>query len=396
MTQTFSGNASFLNNGNDLIVVLGHGQLARMMYLGATQLGLNILAVNADTKECVNPVDKTRLNLTLEQAFDHCIAITSEFEHLPKDLVALAENTGKFRPGASAIAAGADRIVEKELLQSVDIKNCPHHIVRSVEDLKRAYKNLGPKLILKTSRDGYDGYGQWRIFSQDDLTALSTELKAFDFEHMPLVAEQCVNFEREISLLGVTSLAGADGAGGVHSYYPLTENHHGAGQLVLSLAPAPKVNDALQHKAQEIHDKIANALNYTGVLAIELFQMGDELLVNEIAPRVHNSGHWTQQGCAASQFENHVRAIAGLPLGDTSPLHKVAMVNYVGEPKPSNDILKLANTHLHWYDKAVRAKRKMGHINLVADSEQELQSLISKVHDLLPESLQTNLAKIKD
>ena len=389
MTQTFSGNASFLNNGNDLIVVLGHGQLARMMYLGATQLGLNILAVNADTKECVNPVDKTRLNLTLEQAFDHCIAITSEFEHLPKDLVKQAEATGKFRPGAKAIAAGADRIVEKTLLEDLGIANCPHRIIRNTEDLANAYTELGPKLILKTSRDGYDGYGQWRIFSLDELQDICNELQEFDFDHMPLVAEQCVSFEREISLLGVTDSQGN------HDYYPLTENHHGAGQLVLSLARAPNVNAALQQQAQDIHDKIAEALSYTGVLAIELFQMGDKLLVNEIAPRVHNSGHWTQQGCAASQFENHIRAIAGLPLGSTQPQHLVAMVNYVGEPKPSIEILALKNIHLHWYDKGVRAKRKMGHINLVADSEAELQALITKVHALLPESLQANLAKLK-
>jgi len=390
MTQVFSGNASFLNNENDLILVLGHGQLARMMYLGATQLGLNIIAVNADSRECVNPVDKTVLDLSIEQAFEYCIAITSEFEHLPKDLVQQAEATNKFRPGAKAISAGADRIVEKELLDSLGVANCPHRIVRSTQDLARAYTELGPKLILKTSREGYDGYGQWRIFSLDELQDICNELQEFDFDHMPLVAEQCVNFEREISLLGVTDIDGK------HDYYPLTENHHGAGQLVLSLAPAPNSDKELQRQAQEIHDKIAEALNYTGVLAIELFQMGDKLLVNEIAPRVHNSGHWTQQGCAASQFENHIRAIAGLPLGSTKPQHLVAMVNYVGEPKPNNDILKLANTHLHWYDKAVRAKRKMGHINLVADSVQELQSLISKVHDLLPESLQTNLAKIKD
>ena len=389
MTQVFSGNASFLNNENDLILVLGHGQLARMMYLGATQLGLNIIAVNADSRECVNPVDKTVLDLSIEQAFEYCIAITSEFEHLPKDLVQQAEATNKFRPGAKAISAGADRIVEKELLDSLGVANCPHRIVRSTQDLARAYTELGPKLILKTSREGYDGYGQWRIFSLDELQDICNELQEFDFDHMPLVAEQCVNFEREISLLGVTDIDGK------HDYYPLTENHHGAGQLVLSLAPAPNSDKELQRQAQEIHDKIAEALNYTGVLAIELFQMGDKLLVNEIAPRVHNSGHWTQQGCAASQFENHVRAIAGLPLGDTSPLHKVAMVNYVGEPKPGKELLQLSNTHLHWYDKSVRAKRKMGHINLVADSEAELQALITKVHALLPESLQANLAKLK-
>ena len=390
MTQTFTGNASYLNNGNNLIVVLGHGQLARMMYLGATQLGLNIIAVDADKRLCVNAVDKSVLDISIEQAFSACKAITSEFEHLPKDLVKQAQDSGKFKPNADAIAAGADRIVEKALLEKLSIPNCTHQIINSVSDLKKAYETLGPKLILKTSRDGYDGYGQWRIFSTDDLSKVCSELTDFDFAYMPLVAEQCIQFEREISLLGVTDINGE------HKYYPLTENHHADGQLVLSLAPAPNLTPELQQRAEAIHQAIANELDYCGLLAIELFQTGDELLVNEIAPRVHNSGHWTQQGCAASQFENHIRAVAGLPLGDTTAQHLVAMVNYVGEPKPSTDIMKLANTHLHWYDKSVRAKRKMGHINLVADNNQALQKLISQVHDLLPESLAKNLGQIKE
>lgn len=390
MTQTFTGNASYLNNGNDLIVVLGHGQLARMMYLASTQLGLNIIAVDATNRECVNAVDKTVLDLSVEQAFEACKAITSEFEHLPKDLVKQAQNSGKFKPNAQAISAGADRIIEKALLDKLNIPNCPHRIVHSVTDLQSAYENLGPKLILKTSRDGYDGYGQWRIFSSEDLAVVCDDLTDFDFEHMPLVAEQCILFEREISLLGVTDIHGE------HKYYPLTENHHADGQLVLSLAPAPNLTAELQQRAEAIHTKMAKELDYCGVLAIELFQTGDQLLVNEIAPRVHNSGHWTQQGCAASQFENHIRAVAGLPLGDTSAQHLVAMVNYVGEPKPKSELLKLANTHLHWYDKSVRPKRKMGHINLVADTSSDLQSLIGQVHSLLPKSLANNLAEIKD
>lgn len=389
MTQTFTGNTSYLNNGNDIIVILGHGQLARMMYLGATQLGINVIAIDPNQRVCVNPVDKTVLNLTIEQALLFCKAVTSEFEHLPKDLVQQAQQSGKFKPNASAISAGADRIVEKALLEKLNIANCPHHIVLSVSDLQQAYQALGPKLILKTSKDGYDGYGQWRIFSAEDLTRVCNELGDFDFADMPLVAEQCIEFEREISLLGVTDVHGE------HRYYPLTENHHSNGQLVLSLAPAPKLTEQLQQRAQAIHQKIAKELNYCGVLAIELFQTGEQLLVNEIAPRVHNSGHWTQQGCATSQFENHIRAVAGLPLGDTQAQHQVAMVNYVGEPKPSESILQLANTHLHWYDKDVRAKRKMGHINLVANDTESLQRLITQVHDLLPESLAQNLAPFK-
>lgn len=390
MTQKFSGNAAFLNNGNDLVVVLGHGQLARMMYLDASQLGINIIAVDADKKQCVNPVDKTVLELDIDAAFEHCVAITSEFEHLPKDLLAQAEATGKLRPGADAIHAGADRIVEKQILDALNIANCQHQIVRSITDLKSAYEHLGPRVILKTSRDGYDGYGQWRIFSEQDFLRISNELNDFDFEYMPLVAEQCVAFEREISLIGITDSQGK------HHYYPLTENHHGDGQLVLSLAPAPNTSEQLQSNAETIHQLIADKLNYVGVLAIELFQMGDQLLVNEIAPRVHNSGHWTQQGCQVSQFENHIRAVTGHNVSGTHTDKLNAMVNYVGEPKPSKALQSIANSHLHWYDKAVRAKRKMGHINLVANSQEELQSKLIEVKQVLPHSLAKNLNKVID
>lgn len=178
---------------------------------------------------------------------------------------------------------------------------------------------------------------------------------------------------------------------GTHSYYPITENLHGAGQLVVSHGPAANVSESVQQLAQQIHDKIADELNYVGVLAIEFFQVGEQLVVNEIAPRVHNSGHWSQQGCITSQFENHIRAVAGLPLGSTNTTAYVTMINYVGEAKPSNEVITLDDVHLHWYDKEVRAKRKMGHINVVAHSRETLAAKVSDVAQHLPQSLKNNL-----
>lgn len=388
MAQSFFQDTSIVKSESDLIVILGHGQLARMMYLEATQLGLNIIAVNANSKECVNPVDKTVLPISIDEAFARATAITSEFEHLPEDLVTKAEATGKFLPNDKAIAAGADRIVEKQLLGGLNIDNCQHVIITDVEDLRYARDELGERIILKTSRDGYDGYGQWRIFNDEDYARVLTELTDHNFEKMPLVAEKCINFKRELSLIGVTD------KNGNHQFYPLTENHHSDGQLVLSIAPAPKITPELQQLAESIYKKIADKLDYCGVLAIEFFDVENGLLVNEIAPRVHNSGHWTQQGCTTSQFENHIRAVAGFPLGSTKVLSPVAMINYVGFARPRADLFRVPNVHLHWYDKSVRPKRKMGHINIVGINTEELLKTVKKVKAFIPDGLAKNLAPL--
>lgn len=387
MAPPYFSNSS-LNDDNNLVVILGHGQLARMMYLESTQLGLIIIAVNANTRECVNPVDKTILNITLDEAFDNAAVITSEFEHLPLDLLAKAELSGKFLPNAKAIHAGADRIVEKKLLDSVNVHHCQNVIVNELNDLDKASDTLGERIILKTSRDGYDGYGQWRIFSPQDLVDVKSQLKEHNFEKMPLVAERCINFERELSLVGVTD------KNGNHKFYPLTENHHADGQLVLSLAPAPKITLELEQQAQKIYKKISEQLDYCGVLAIEFFQLEDQLIVNEIAPRVHNSGHWTQQGSVTSQFENHIRAVAGYPLGETTATSYVAMINYVGQSKPKADLFTVPNVHLHWYDKQVRPKRKMGHINVTGSTPEQLLKTVKTVKSFLPDALATNLAPL--
>lgn len=388
MAQSYFKDTSITQSESDLVVILGHGQLARMMYLGATQLGLNIIAINANTKTCVHPVDKSILPISIDDAFNQATVITSEFEHLPTDLLEKAEATGKFLPNAKAISAGADRIVEKQLLDGLDVYNCQHVIVDSIEKLDIARDTLGERIILKTSRDGYDGYGQWRIFSQEDFLSIKAELASHNFEKMPLVAEKCIKFVRELSLIGVTD------KNGNHQFYPLTENHHADGQLVLSIAPATGVTDQLQHKAERIYEKISDELDYCGVLAIEFFDVDGDLLVNEIAPRVHNSGHWTQQGAATSQFENHIRAVAGFPLGSTEVLSPVAMINYVGHAKPKADLFSVSNVHLHWYDKSVRPKRKMGHINVVGATTEQLLKTVQKVKSLIPEGLAENLAPL--
>ena len=207
---------------------------------------------------------------------------------------------------------------------------------------------------------------------------------------MPLVVEKMLQFERELSLVA------ARGKDGSMVYYPLAENLHHQGQLHVSLAPAPQVTEALNQQAQQIFKKLSDELNYVGVLAVEFFQMGEQLLVNEIAPRVHNSGHWSMQGADTSQFENHIRAIAGLPLGATDVIAPTAMVNIIGCADFGRDMLAMAGVHLHWYDKSVRAKRKMGHFNVSATNYAELGGKLAKLATYLPDEHFPKLAAEAD
>lgn len=361
------------------ILILGSGQLARMMALAAYPLGLKLAAVDVNNRTVVDPVSKTTLDISLQQAIAEASAISVEFEHIPEDLLAEVNASGKLMPSIEAILAGADRVREKALLSKLDIANCPYQIITDIEQLDGAVEQLGERLIIKASRDGYDGYGQWRLAERSELPALKQQLSALDLNKVPLVVEKMLQFERELSLVA------ARASDGSMVFYPLAENLHHQGQLHVSVAPAPKVNDALNKQAQQIFKKLSDELNYVGVLAVEFFQMGEQLLVNEIAPRVHNSGHWSMQGADTSQFENHIRAIAGLPLGATEVIAPTAMVNIIGCDDFGRDMLAIAGVHLHWYDKSVRAKRKMGHFNVSAANYATLGAKLSQLATYLPQ-----------
>ncbi len=361
------------------VLILGSGQLARMMYLAGVPLGIEVAAVDVADESVVNPVTKQMLGITLEQAMAEATAISVEFEHIPEPLLAKVGASGKLFPSVEAILTGADRVREKALLDKLGIANCPHAIVTHVDQLDQAVVDLGEKLIIKASRDGYDGYGQWRLQSVNDLPALKQELSKLDLEKVPLVVETMAIFSRELSLV-----AARDHQGEVRCY-PLAENLHHQGQLHVSISPAPHITAALQHQAEMAFTKLADELGYVGVLAVEFFQVGDELWVNEIAPRVHNSGHWSMQGAVCCQFENHLRAVAGMPLGSTKTTHGVtAMVNVIGCEPDSTKVLAQSQTHLHLYGKSVRQKRKMGHINVTAENYPALGEALSKLADVLP------------
>ncbi|MFT4940842.1 MAG: 5-(carboxyamino)imidazole ribonucleotide synthase [Paraglaciecola sp.] len=378
------------------VLILGSGQLARMMYLAGAPLGMDVQAVDVSDNKVVNPVTKEILNITLERAIEEAESISVEFEHIPEELLQLVHASGKLMPSVEAILAGADRVREKRLLEKLAIQNCPHQIITHIDQLDSALVELGERLIIKTSRDGYDGYGQWRLTQPSELKALKLKLAELDLNKVPLIAEKMLNFDRELSLIGVRSKKGD------MVFYPLTENLHHKGQLHVSVAPAPHVSDALTQQAQLVSTKLAEELDYVGVLAVEFFQMGENLLVNEIAPRVHNSGHWTMQGADTCQFENHLRAITGLPLGDTRVTSHSAMINIIGFKAFSRDMLGIPGCHLHWYGKTPRKKRKMGHFNLSRTSYQELAEAMQALAEYLPPehfpkllSEATRLAEIK-
>ncbi|WP_414829585.1 5-(carboxyamino)imidazole ribonucleotide synthase [Alteromonas sp. H39] len=360
------------------VLVYGAGQLAQMMYLAGCPLGIDVQAVDVTNDSVVNPVTKQPLDITLAHAIDAADALTVEFEHVPERLLEEAARSGKLMPGIESVLVGADRVREKRLLESVSVPNCAHRVVTQLDQLDECVSALGERLILKASRDGYDGYGQWRLTDASKLDELKRNLSALDLETVPLVVEQMLNFDRELSVIGIRSKSGEI------KVYPLAENLHHQGQLHVSVAPATNVSEQLQADAEKIFTTLAEGMKYVGVLAVELFQCGDTLLVNELAPRVHNSGHWTLTGSDTSQFENHLRAVCGLPLGDTRARGPAAMVNIIGCSSFSRDLLSIAGCHLHWYGKSVREKRKMGHINVTAQSYAELGDKLQTLSSYVP------------
>jgi 5-(carboxyamino)imidazole ribonucleotide synthase len=364
------------------VLVLGAGQLARMMSLAGTPLNLKVSAYDVNSDTIVDPVTQQQLGTGLAQAIANADVITSEFEHIPYPVQELCQQSGKFLPNSTAIKAGGDRRQEKQLLDKAGVSNAAYKIVVTEQDFYQAIEKLGLPLVLKSALAGYDGKGQWRLKTQADAPAVWADIEQFmaGADHtlpQAIVAEQFVRFDREVSLVGARNQAGE------MVVYPLTENHHVAGVLAVSLALPGQ--QELQQQAKQMFEAVASALDYVGVLALEFFQVGDQLLVNEIAPRVHNSGHWTQQGADTCQFENHLRAVCGLPLGSTALVRPTLMVNILGEDHVSPAVLSLPSCHLHWYGKGKRPGRKMGHINLSATSTSELAQRFDLLRQHLPE-----------
>ncbi|RVU40037.1 5-(carboxyamino)imidazole ribonucleotide synthase [Rheinheimera riviphila] len=364
------------------VLVMGAGQLARMMALAGAPLNLQVLAYDVNTDSVVHPVTQQQFPMTLTEAVADADVVTSEFEHIPYPVQQVCQASGKFFPNSTAIKAGGDRRQEKQLLDAAGVANAGYRIVSTEAEFQSAIAALGLPLVLKSALAGYDGKGQWRLKQAEDAAAIWADIKSFmaGADHalpQAIVAEQFIRFDREVSLVG------ARNAKGETVVYPLTENHHVNGVLAVSLALPGQ--QQLQQQAKQMFDAIAAKLDYVGVLALEFFQVGDQLLVNEIAPRVHNSGHWTQQGADTCQFENHLRAVCGLPLGSTALVRPTVMVNILGEDFVDPAVLALPSCHLHWYGKGKRAGRKMGHINISGSTVAELAARFVALCQHLPE-----------
>ncbi|WP_391088752.1 5-(carboxyamino)imidazole ribonucleotide synthase [Vibrio sp. NH-UV-68] len=358
------------------VLVLGAGQLARMMSLAGAPLNIEISAYDVDSGNIVHPLTQSVIGNGLHNAIERADVITAEFEHIAHDILAICQQSGKFLPSADAIKAGGDRRLEKALLDKAGVRNANYYVITSRQDFDDAIEHVGLPMVLKSALGGYDGKGQWRLKQRDQIEAIWHEMEqciaATDTQ--AIVAEEFVPFDREVSLVG------ARGKDGSVAVYPLAENVHTNGVLTLSTAIA---DIELQQQAKQMFTAVANSLEYVGVLALEFFDVDGTLLVNEIAPRVHNSGHWTQQGAETCQFENHLRAVCGLPLGSTKLIRSTAMINILGEDTLPPQVLAIGGCHIHWYGKEKRAGRKMGHINVCGDYNGELQRKLCKLAQIL-------------
>ena len=344
-----------------VIGILGGGQLGRMLSVAAARLGFKTCVFEPAGDCPASHVANFHLRAeysdtdALRRFAASVDVITYEFENIPTAALDVLEALRPVRPGRAALAVSQDRLVEKRFLQGLGLMTAPFAQVDTRADLDAALAHLGTPAILKTTRLGYDGKGQARI---DD--ALGTEAGFAAMAGAPAMLEGFVEFEREVSVIAARGLDGS-----VAVYDP-GENLHEGGILRRTNVPA-RLTPALRSDAVLIAARILNALEYVGVLGVELFVTRAGLIVNEIAPRVHNSGHWTQNACAVDQFEQHIRAVAGWPLGDGSRFADVEMTNLIGgDLARLPDLARAPDTALHLYGKAeARPGRKMGHVNRI-------------------------------
>ncbi|PKN41466.1 MAG: 5-(carboxyamino)imidazole ribonucleotide synthase [Deltaproteobacteria bacterium HGW-Deltaproteobacteria-18] len=338
-----------------IVGVLGGGQLARMLAMAGLPLGFDFVFYDPAPDPCAAPLGEHLRGeysdrVMLSRFARRVDIITYEFENIPLECIEFLSQITPVHPGAQALVCAGDRLREKMLFQKLGIPVPAFRTVDSLATLNAAIEEIGLPAVLKTRTLGYDGKGQFVLRSRDDVARAWEMLGGFS-----LVLESLVAFEREISILGVRDQAGKI------LFYPISENVHHDGVLRFSKS-CPQ--DPMQKQAEALAGKLLRQMNYVGVLALELFQVGSTLLANEMAPRVHNSGHWTIEGSMTSQFENHLRAIVGLPLGKTSVTGLSAMVNFIGKQPDLAGLLALRGLHVHLYGKAQRPGRKVGHATL--------------------------------
>ncbi|MDE8601896.1 5-(carboxyamino)imidazole ribonucleotide synthase [Marinomonas sp. RSW2] len=340
--------------------VLGAGQLGAMLKQAGMPLGIDVRPVDIEATETLS-LSSTDI-------------ITAEREEWPETAATRQLSTHSNFVNLATFPQLADRLTQKQWLDRLALATAPWFPVESDSSAQHAYQTLGERVLLKRRRGGYDGKGQYWL-KQSEATEIPEDWKGY------AIAEQAINFDEEVSLVGVR------GKNGDTYFYPLTLNLHINGILYASISPLDRLKP-FQSKAETMLSKLMEALDYVGVMAMECFRVGDDLLINELAPRVHNSGHWTQAGASVCQFENHVRAVTGLPLAPAEVKNQSMMVNLIGIDL-DYEWLKIKGLELYWYKKEVRLGRKVGHLNFCSGSLTILQSALAdlKLPKPYPEAL---------
>jgi len=369
-----------------VVAVLGGGQLGWMLGLAGIPLGVRcrfLDPVPGAPASAVGPLVVGGLGdeRALAEVVDGADLVTYEWEGVPAEAARTLEPRLPVRPGPRPLAVSQDRLTEKETFARLGIGVPGFAAVDDRASLDDALARLGAPAVLKTRRGGYDGKGQLVLRSTDDADDAFAELGG-----VPLILEELVPFTREVSVLA------ARGLDGDVRTFPLVENVHREGILRVSRAPAPDLDLTQQRAGEAIAHLLLDDLEYVGVLAVELFERSDaqggmRLLANEMAPRVHNSGHWTIEGAETSQFEQHLRAVLGWPLGSPAPRGHAAMCNAIGALPPRDAVLAVPGARLHDYGKEPRPDRKVGHVTVVADSADELETRLATLLEIAPGTL---------
>jgi 5-(carboxyamino)imidazole ribonucleotide synthase len=353
-----------------IVGILGAGQLARMIALAGIPLGVEFIFLDPSADACANRLG-THLHgdysdpKLLAQLAERADVVTYEFENVPAEVASFLTAHTQVHPSSEALGVAQDRLIEKRFFHDLNIPTPAYAEVESLESLEIAMSTLGYPAVLKSRTQGYDGKGQSVLKSADDLKPAWELLQG-----VAAIVEAFVPFIREISIIAVRNISGEI------VFYPVSENLHRGGILRVSEC---RDNDPMQQQAEIYISRLLEALNYVGVLALELFEIEGKLIANEFAPRVHNSGHWTIEGAETSQFENHLRAILDLPLGSTMPAGSSAMVNFIGGLPETEELLKIPHAHLHLYDKAPRKGRKVAHATVRTKSSEQLSGLIKQL-----------------
>ncbi len=359
------------------IAVVGGGQLGMMLGEAGHELGIETRFLDPSTSASANRVGELTIGSISDPAAialiaAGCDAVTYEWEGVPAEALIVGAANSTVAPPVSALSVSQDRLLEKNLCGELGIECAPFAAVNTEADLREAVAALGLPAILKTRRGGYDGKGQFRIGSVSEIEAAWDELGPAK----ELILEGLVDFDRELSVI---ACRGRDAKTVV---WPVAQNCHEGG--ILRESRVPSVDTDTQHTAASIIGLVLDRFDYVGVLCVELFDCNGTLLVNEFAPRVHNSGHWTIEGATTSQFSNHMRAVAGLPLGDPSlSVGGAAMLNCIGQMPDVSELRKIPGTFIHDYGKTARTSRKVGHVTIVAPDFATLDSRVDAAKALI-------------